>query len=115
MRGKRVSSMRMPTVKPYWLKPPRTRPVVMATYCTPPARVGAPTVGGRLFSTVPPPRLAIKEQRGAPDPAVATRRSRRLLRGAGFDIPRSAYLHRSDDPRRRRHVLCRPVVSCGRP
>src|SRR5687767_10095066 len=35
MRGKRVSSMRMPTVKPYWLKPPRTRPVVMGPYSTP--------------------------------------------------------------------------------
>src|SRR5438876_7337520 len=29
MRGKRVSSIRMPTVKPYWLKPPRTRPDVI--------------------------------------------------------------------------------------
>ena len=29
MRGKRVSSIRMPTVNPYWLKPPRTRPVVV--------------------------------------------------------------------------------------
>src|SRR6266403_1402731 len=29
IRGKRVSSMRMPTLNPYWLKPPRTRPVVM--------------------------------------------------------------------------------------
>src|ERR687891_311396 len=29
IRGKRVSSMRMPTVNPYWLKPPRTRPLVM--------------------------------------------------------------------------------------
>src|ERR687891_2101289 len=28
-RGKRVSSMRMPTVTPSWLKPPRTRPLVM--------------------------------------------------------------------------------------
>src|SRR5437762_388674 len=32
MRGKRVSSMRMPTVKPYWLKPPPTRPEVIASY-----------------------------------------------------------------------------------
>src|SRR5438093_5754620 len=30
--GKRVSSMRMPTVKPYWLKPPPTRPEVIASY-----------------------------------------------------------------------------------
>src|SRR5580765_7698171 len=29
MRGNRVSSIRMPTVNPYWLKPPRTRPVVV--------------------------------------------------------------------------------------
>src|SRR6266480_3513318 len=32
MRGKRVSSMRMPTVKPYWLKPPPTRPEVIGLY-----------------------------------------------------------------------------------
>src|SRR5947208_5887000 len=29
MRGNRVSSMRMPTVKPYWFWPPRTRPEVI--------------------------------------------------------------------------------------
>jgi hypothetical protein len=29
-----VSSMRIPTVKPYWLKPPATRPDVMAPYST---------------------------------------------------------------------------------
>src|SRR5689334_10220453 len=29
IRGNWVSSMRIPTVKPNWLKPPRTRPVVM--------------------------------------------------------------------------------------
>src|SRR5262245_6069185 len=30
IRGNRVSSTRIPTVTPYWLKPPHTRPVVMA-------------------------------------------------------------------------------------
>src|SRR3989454_803298 len=41
MRGKRVSSMRMPTAKPYWLKPPRTRPAAMRPYSTAPPGVQA--------------------------------------------------------------------------
>src|SRR5437667_4696021 len=44
MRGKRVSSMRMPTVKPYWFWPPRTRPEVIA-----------PTLTQRLPFTLPRP------------------------------------------------------------
>src|SRR3989442_6497587 len=34
IRGNRVSSIRMPIVKPYWLKPPRTRPAVIDPYST---------------------------------------------------------------------------------
>src|SRR5687767_8825111 len=37
MRGNRVSSIRIPTVKPYWLKPPRTTPRVMPGTLTHPA------------------------------------------------------------------------------
>src|SRR5262245_24582624 len=50
MRGKRVSSMRMPTVKPYWLKPPRTRPVVVIEvpeFSAPPSGESIRTEWGR--------------------------------------------------------------------
>src|SRR5439155_223025 len=54
IRGKRVSSMRMPTLNPYWLKPPRTRPVVMRpnfTLCYKERRVTPPL---RLSVVLPP-------------------------------------------------------------
>src|SRR5437899_144078 len=108
MRGKRVSSMRMPTVKPYWLKPPRTRPVVMATYSTAAAsrRAFLPRLrrgyrykgGGESSVRASHPRRCC----GRPERARLVVSRAAHLRRSGAARGRRALLHRSDLSRRRR-------------
>src|SRR5438132_2519135 len=101
MRGNRVSSMRMPTVKPYWFWPPRTRPEVIGP-TLPYQRRGS---GGAAPPTPPTghprrsrPRTDGAGEAGARNELSSTLRGRRRLPpAASLPAPQTVCSRREAD------------------
>src|SRR6266480_2514140 len=102
MRGNCVSSMRMPTVKPYWFCPPRTRPEVIGPtlpYQRRGERRRSPrhpppvTRGGLAREPMAPAKASARNE-----PSSTLRGRRRLPPAASLPAPQTVCSRREADP-----------------